>query len=131
MLKKAVYLYLVIFGLLLLGCSHRNNEAYLLRHPAKFKAILQKCVTISKGQIQQYPQCELAVNLYGQVLRLTRELFNSPEQYGKNILLLQIKRGQLQERIHGASAELQQEYRQQIEQINRQIKICLALLAEA
>ncbi|MGD9153036.1 MAG: hypothetical protein PVG30_05220 [Gammaproteobacteria bacterium] len=131
MLKKLVYLCLIIFGLLLLGCDRQTNEAYLLRHPAKFKTILQQCVTISKNQIKQYPQCELAVNLYGQVLRLTRELFNSPEQYGKDILSLQIKRGQLEEQMAKVRRRDRQSYKNQIYQINREIKVRLALLAQA
>ncbi|MGD9108388.1 MAG: hypothetical protein PVI75_04375 [Gammaproteobacteria bacterium] len=131
MLKRLAYLCLIIFGLLLLGCDHQTDEAYLLRHPAKFKAILQQCVMISKDQIKQYPQCELAVSLYGQILRLTRELFNSPEQYGKDILSLQIKRGQLEEQMVKAKRRERQSYKNQIDQINREIKIRLALLAQA
>lgn len=129
MLKKTVYLFLIIFGLLLLGCDRHADEAYLLRHPAKFKAILQHCVTMPKDQIKQYPQCELAINLYGQVLRLTRELMSSPEQYGKDILSLQIKRGQLEEQIARVKGEERQSYEDQIEQINYQIKTRLMLLA--
>lgn len=129
MLKKTVCLFLIIPGLLLLGCDRQTDEAYLLRHPAKFKAILQYCVTMSKDQIKQYPQCELAVNLYGQVLRLTRELMNNPEQYGKDILSLQIKRGQLEQQIAEVKGAERQSYKNQIEQINYQIKIRLMLLA--
>ena len=131
MLKKATCLCLIMFGLLLLGCDRQTDEVYLLRHPAKFKAILQQCVTISKDQIKQYPQCEIAINLYGQVLRLTRELFNNSEQYGKDILSLQIKRGHLQQKMFGMKGKQRKSYKSQIDQINREIKIRLALLAQA
>ena len=121
----------MIISLSLLGCDRQVSEVYLLHHPAKFKAILQQCVTISKDQIRQYPQCEVAINLYSQVLRLTRELFYKPEQYGKDILSLQIKRGHLKQQISGLTGKKRETYQHQIDQINRQIKVRLALLAEA
>jgi len=126
-----MYFCILFFGLLLLGCDRQSNESYLLHHPSKFKAILQQCVMISKDQIKQYPQCELAVNLYGQILHLTRELFHSPEQYGKAILSLQMKRGQLQQQVFGMTGKKRQLYQSQLDQINHKIKIRLLLLANS
>jgi len=145
MLKNLVYFCIILLGLLLGGCKQQSREAYLIRHPAEFKAVLQQC-TASPGMMRT-KACVLAIRLYEQEMRLIRQLTTDSIQYGKDILSLQIKQGALQEKILQVKQALQQpnitvkklsqlnqtlqQYQQQIDEVTRQIEIRLALLAIA
>jgi hypothetical protein len=143
MLKKC--LFIVLFGLLLVGCKQQSREAYLIRHPAKFKTILQQCT--ASPEMMRTKECIFAMRLYKQEIRLIRRLITNPIQYGKDILSLQMKQGALQEKILQVKQVLQQpnitakkrsqlnqtlqKYQNQIDNITRQIEMHLALLAVA
>jgi hypothetical protein len=143
MLKKCIFI--ILLGLLLTGCKQQSREAYLIRHQAEFKTILQQCT--ASPEMMRTKECKFVMRLYKQEMRLIRQLTTNPVQYGKDILSLQMKQGALQERILLVEQALQQpsittkkqsqlnqtlqRYQQKIDEVTRQIEMRLALLAIA
>lgn len=140
MLKK--YIFIILIGLLLVGCKQQSKEVYLISHQAKFQTIIQQCGASQAAM--RTKECIFAMRLYRQEMRLIGQLTTSPAQYGKDILSLQIKQGALQEKILQVKEALQQPnitakkrkklnqrlqaYQNQIDDVIRQIEIRLALL---
>ncbi|MEE9572756.1 MAG: hypothetical protein V3W20_06910 [Candidatus Neomarinimicrobiota bacterium] len=153
MLKKLKYLGLIFIALLLFIIlflayyDRQSKEVYLIRNTAKFEAIVDQCNALPAAKLKQNQQCIFALKLYNQVVELSKDLLTNQEQYGRNILLLQIRQGKLKSQIVSVHKKLQQktisaanrlnlnkklqQYQWQFDVISRQIKTRLALLAEA
>lgn len=142
-MKKTSLLCILIIGFMLAGCKSSNDEIYLLRHQAKFQAILQQC-EVSPNNARAN-ECDFVQRLYTLEMQLVRKLVNDPVEYGQNILLLQMEQGDVLKRAAQVKQILQQdnlstakrekftqilqEYQQKITEISRQLKIRLTLLA--
>jgi hypothetical protein len=153
MLKKLKYFGLIFITLLLfiilllVYYNHQSKEVYFIRNAAKFKAIVDQCNALPAAKLKQNQQCIFALKLYNQVVESSKDLLANQEQYGRNILLLQIRQGKLKDQIVSVRRKLQhktisaanrlnlnkklQQYQRQFDEISRQINIRLALLAEA
>jgi len=133
MRKNRLLLAILSCTILFFGCSKESQSHYYITHPQVFKETLQNCVENMTPENTQSYECKTAIALYKNLVILTKQLIESPENFGRRILSLQTDIAALQTQFNTAKRnkdeKLTAEVKQKLARLCAQLEVMLALVA--
>jgi hypothetical protein len=123
-LKSAV---LLCISFLLSGCHHDtvHDEAFLLTHPEALEQSLSRC----QAAETEGASCVIVRRVANEFSGLVNERSLNPEGFGKKILVMQMKLGDLQKVVLAASGEKQKSLQSEYDAGRHEMDVYLAVVS--
>lgn len=100
------FLLIVSAALMLTGCEDKLSYSYLISHPIKLKAAVEKCQSMTTKTEEQSTQCEVVMFAATNFMSVLSDEQNNPQQFGQRIMQSEINNVAAEQQVISAQKAL-------------------------